>query len=129
MSGYLYEFRGRVVAGDKRGATIGFPTANIIPPAGQAPEPGVYSALADGRPAAVNVGTRPTFAGATPGRVVEVHILDFNDDLYGRCLHVQLIARLRGEQQFISADELVIALEHDIAAVRASVQTNRADQA
>src|ERR1700729_3550218 len=117
MSEYIHEFRGTVVAGDRRGRTIGVPTANIIPPPDRSPAPGVYSALADGRPAAVNVGDRPTFAGATPGRVVEVHILDFNEDLYGRSLHVQLIARLRGEEGFSNVAELVTQLERDIATV------------
>jgi riboflavin kinase/FMN adenylyltransferase len=120
MSGF--DLTGIVVAGDRRGRTIGFPTANIVPAASMScPEPGVYAALADGRAAAVNVGVRPSFPGATPGLLIEVHILDFDGDLYGRRLHIRFVERLRPERRFASPDELVAQLQRDVATVRESL--------
>lgn len=80
----------------------------------------MYVALADGRPAAVNVGFRPTFEGATPGVVIEVHILDFTGDLYGQRLTVQLLDQLRAERRFASKEALIAQLEADVDAVRAA---------
>jgi riboflavin kinase / FMN adenylyltransferase len=115
------ELSGTVVAGDRRGRTIGFPTANIVPSEGQeCPPPGVYAALADGRPAAVNIGVRPTFAGATPGLVVEIHLIDFTGDLYGHQLTLQFIKRLRGERRFDGAEALVAQIRRDVADARAA---------
>jgi riboflavin kinase/FMN adenylyltransferase len=115
----LAEITAEVSRGDRRGRTIGFPTANLLPaPGTSVPPAGVYAALANGRPAAVNIGTRPTFAGATPGLVLEVHILDFSGDLYGRTLHVEFVERLRDERSFDGVDALVEQLHRDVAAVR-----------
>jgi riboflavin kinase/FMN adenylyltransferase len=75
--------------------------------------------LADGRPAAVSIGSRPTFVGATPGTVVEVHIPDFDGDLYGHDLDIRLIERLREERRFDGVAELVAQLERDVERVRA----------
>jgi riboflavin kinase / FMN adenylyltransferase len=119
MGEYVAEITCHVTQGDQRGRAIGFPTANLLPGAADAvPPAGVYAALADGRPAAVNIGTRPTFAGATPGLVVEVHILDFSGDLYGHSLTVQFVERLREERRFDSVEALLAQLRLDIAAVR-----------
>ncbi len=116
---FLAEITGEVSRGDQRGRTIGFPTANLVPAPGDLFVPnGVYAALADGRPAAVNVGTRPTFAGATPGTVIEVHILDFAGDLYGQRIHVGFVKRLRAERPFDGVDALVEQLRRDVAEVR-----------
>jgi riboflavin kinase / FMN adenylyltransferase len=115
----LGELRGEVIVGDGRGRTIGFPTANLAPGPGDfCPPRGVYAALADGRPAAVDVGYRPTF-DATPGLVVEVHILDYEGDLYGRVMTIRFLARLRDERKFDSPAALVAQLAQDIAEVRA----------
>jgi riboflavin kinase/FMN adenylyltransferase len=112
-----------VIGGDRRGRTIGFPTANLVPgPDDFCPPPGVYAALADGKPAAVDVGYRPTF-DASPGLVVEVHVLDFDGDLYGRVMTVRFVARLRDERKFDSPDELVAQLARDVAHVRALLQS------
>src|SRR5690242_20455361 len=92
------ELTGTVVPGDQRGRTIGFPTANIaVSPGTAVPPRGVYAALADGRPAAVNVGLRPTFTGEDPTLMIEVHVLDFAGDLYGDQMTVTFLERLRDE--------------------------------
>jgi riboflavin kinase/FMN adenylyltransferase len=77
-----------------------------------------YAAFADGRPAAVSVGSRPTFDGATPG-VIEVHVLDFDGDLYGREMRLSFVTRLRGEQRYEDVTELVAQIERDVERVRA----------
>jgi riboflavin kinase/FMN adenylyltransferase len=116
------ELVGTVVPGDQRGRTIGFPTANIAPAAGDAVPPrGVYAALADGRPAAVNIGLRPTFVGTEPTIVIEVHLLDFAGDLYGREMRLKFVSRLRDERTFDTADLLVEQLKQDVLDVRAAV--------
>jgi riboflavin kinase/FMN adenylyltransferase len=118
----LEEIVGTVVPGDQRGRTIGFPTANIAPALEErVPARGVYAALADGRPAAVNIGMRPTFAGTTPTIVIEVHVLDFEDDLYGHEMRLKFLRRLRDERKFDGAPALVAQLERDVLDVRAAV--------
>lgn len=114
------EVVGRVVRGDQRGRTIGFPTANVAPaPGTPVPPLGVYAAFADGRPAAVSVGSRETFDDATPGVVIEVHVLDFDGDLYGREMRLSFVTRLRGEQRYDDVTELVAQIERDVEQVRA----------
>jgi riboflavin kinase/FMN adenylyltransferase len=109
---------GTVVEGDRRGRELGFPTANLIPDDELvAPGHGVYAAFANGRPAAVNVGVRPTFETGR-GLLVEAHLLDFDDDLYGETLRVAFIARLRGERRFPSAEELVDQMRVDVQVAR-----------
>jgi riboflavin kinase / FMN adenylyltransferase len=111
---------GTVVAGDRRGRTIGFPTANVEPAAGSAVPPrGVYAALADGRPGAVNVGLRPTFHGEAAPLLIEVHVLDFDGDLYGCEMHLTFLERVRGERRFEHVSALVAQLERDVDRVRA----------
>jgi riboflavin kinase / FMN adenylyltransferase len=122
----MLELTGIVVTGDRRGRTIGFPTANLIPRPEDPPIPlGVYAAWADDRPAAVNVGVRPTFQGATPGLVVEVHVLDFSGDLYGHKLRVRFVEKLRDERPFASVDELIEQLKADVQAVRVVLKLSR----
>src|SRR5437870_3260744 len=99
--GRSYALRGRVVVGDRRGRTLGFPTANLHLRAGLLlPPDGVYAVgvEVDGRAheGVLNIGVRPTFAGRR--RTIEVHLLDFSGDLYRRWLVVKLIERLRGEE-------------------------------
>ncbi len=113
---------GRVVAGDHRGAEIGFPTANLdIRPGLIVPARGVYAAVAvldDERiPAVVNVGVRPTFDGVR--EVVEAHLLDFSADLYGRDLTLEFIDRLRAETRFESVAALVAQIGADVELARA----------
>jgi riboflavin kinase/FMN adenylyltransferase len=119
---------GRVVAGDRRGAGIGFPTANLdIRPGLVIPGQGVYAVFADlaGEriPAVVNIGVRPTFDGVR--QVVEAHLLDYAGDLYGRDLTLEFIERLRGEQRFASVDELVGQIGRDVKTARARLGDTR----
>lgn len=117
--GRPFELRGQVVAGDQRGRELGFPTANIVPDdALVLPGHGVYACLAGGRPAAVNVGVRPTFETGR-GELVEVHVIDFEGDLYGQELRVEFLARLRGERRFPTPDALIEAMREDIERARA----------
>lgn len=109
---------GQVVAGDRRGRTLGFPTANLVPDeALVCPGHGVYAARADGACAAVNVGVRPTF-GTGRGVLVEAYLLDQDIDLYGHVLRVEFLARLRGERRFDSAEELVAQMHKDVELTR-----------
>lgn len=113
-----FMFEGQVVHGDKRGRTLGFPTANIVPDDRLAvPGHGVYAAWAHGRPAAVNVGVRPTFVTGR-GLLIEAYLLDFDDDLYDQTLRVAFAERLRGEKRFESVDELVEQMGRDAERAR-----------
>lgn len=116
-----FELAGTVVAGDGRGRTIGVPTANLEVPAGLVvPGNGVYAghAVAGDQTwsAVTNVGVRPTFDGTT--RSVEVHLLDADEDLYGRELAFRFLHRIRGERRFDSVDELVTRITQDIEETR-----------
>ena len=118
MLGRPYALRGTVVQGDGRGRTLGIPTANIVPtnPHKLMPANGVYvvSMLIDGSEhvGMANIGVRPTFTNDT-APTLEVHILQFDNDLYNTTLDVQFHARLRGEQKFESREEFLAQLEHD----------------
>src|SRR5437764_1365823 len=102
--GAPFRMEGEVVEGDRRGRTLGFPTANIVPDeALVCPGHGVYVARADGACAAVNVGVRRTF-GTGRGVLVEAYLLDRDVDLYGHVLRVDFLNRLRGERRFESID-------------------------
>ena len=117
--GAPFQLRGTVVRGDQRGRTLGFPTANIVPDARLVcPGFGIYAALADGAPAAVSIGVRPTF-GEGLGVLVEAFVIDADIDLYGRELRLDFLARLRGERRFDSADELVEQMQLDVEQARA----------
>jgi riboflavin kinase / FMN adenylyltransferase len=116
--GAAFEFRGEVVSGDRRGRELGFPTANLVPdPALVCPGHGVYACLADGRPAAVSIGVRPTFETGR-GELIETYVLDFSGDLYGRILRLQFLERLRGERRFDSVEALVEQIHDDVALTR-----------
>lgn len=120
--GALFQMRGEVVSGDKRGRELGFPTANLVPDdALVCPGHGVYACLAyvDGhrRAAAVNIGVRPTFVTGR-GELVEAYLLDFDGDLYGSELRLDFLERLRGERRFASAEDLVEQMHRDVARTR-----------
>jgi riboflavin kinase / FMN adenylyltransferase len=116
--GAPFMLEGTVVEGDTRGRELGFPTANIVPDDTLVvPGHGVYAAFANGRPAAVNVGVRPTFASGR-GLLVEAYILDFDEDLYGRTLRIAFAERLRGERRFETADALVEQMKRDVERTR-----------
>jgi riboflavin kinase / FMN adenylyltransferase len=116
--GAPFLFEGQVVEGDRRGQTLGFPTANLVPDdALVVPGHGVYAGFADGRPAAINVGVRPTFETGR-GLLVEAYLIDFEGDLYGRQLRVAFIERLRGERRFENVEELVAQMRRDVDEAR-----------
>ena len=81
------------------------------------PGHGVYAAFANGHPAAVNVGVRPTFETGR-GLLIEAYLIDFDEDLYGQNLRVAFVKRLRGEKRFPSAEELIAAMKRDVAEAR-----------
>ncbi len=118
--GRPYEIEGRVLHGDHRGRSLGFPTANVDLEGVSALGHGVYAAegLIEGeaacRRAAVNLGLRPTFAGAE--RRLEAHFPGFSGDLYGRTVRLVFLLRLRDERRFDSADDLVAQLGADVRA-------------
>jgi riboflavin kinase/FMN adenylyltransferase len=125
LLGRPFEVTGEVVRGAGRGRTLGIPTANLHPEGELLPRTGIYAArarlLAPGgvaRPAAVSVGTNPTFATGTPEVTVEAHLLDFDGDLYGGRLELALEGRQRDERRFASVDELVRQIHQDIARTR-----------
>jgi riboflavin kinase/FMN adenylyltransferase len=113
-----FPFEGEVVSGDRRGRELGMPTANLVPDDRYVcPGHGVYAALANGRPAAVNVGVRPTFETGR-GLLVEAHLIDFDGDLYGTRLRIAFLERMRGERRFDSVDALVEQMNLDVAQAR-----------
>jgi riboflavin kinase/FMN adenylyltransferase len=121
LLGRPYALRGRVVVGDRRGRTLGFPTANLhVRPGLLLPADGVYAITAevDGAPVpgVLNIGVRPTFGGRR--RTIEAHLLDFDADLYRRWLVVEVIDRLRGEATFAGPDALRVAIAADVAHAR-----------
>ena len=116
--GAPFLLEGTVVEGDKRGRTLGFPTANLVPDEEYAyPGHGVYAAFANGRPAAVNVGVRPTFETGR-GLLIESYLIDHDEDLYGQTLRIAFIGRLRGEKRFEDVDELVAQMGRDVEEAR-----------
>jgi riboflavin kinase/FMN adenylyltransferase len=126
LLGARFELRGPVAHGDKRGRTLGFPTANLIPdPALVCPAYGVYACRAaievDGAwrswPAATSVGVRPTFVTGR-GVLAEAFLLGFEGDLYGQPLRLSFLARLRGEERFESVDALVEQMDRDVEDTR-----------
>jgi riboflavin kinase / FMN adenylyltransferase len=116
--GEPFLFEGEVVTGDRRGRTLGMPTANLVPDdAFVCPGHGVYAATASGHPAAVNVGVRPTFDTGR-GLLVEAHLIGFDGDLYGQQLRIAFLERMRGEKRFDSVDELVEQMQRDVVDAR-----------
>ncbi len=112
--GAPFMVEGTVVSGDQRGRELGFPTANIVPDDRLAiPGHGVYAAFADGVPAAVNVGVRPTFETGR-GVLIETYLIDRDEDLYGRTLRVAFVERLRGERRFPGVEELIAQMRADV---------------
>lgn len=124
MLGRPYRVAGEVVHGAHLGRTIGFPTANVEPPADLVPlADGIYTSHAwrpnapEPWPAMTYIGTRPTIN--TGARMVETHLLDFDGDLYGEILTVDLLDRLRGDRSFPTVEAMIDQLRNDEARARA----------
>jgi riboflavin kinase / FMN adenylyltransferase len=113
------EVEGMVVLGDQRGGTLGYPTANLAVPADVlVPAFGIYAGAALGHRAAISIGVNPHYGGHE--RRIEPHLLDFDGDLYGRRLIVELWQRLRDERAFGSEEELVAQIAEDVRNARAA---------
>lgn len=133
MLGRVHDVTRRVIRGDQRGRTIGVPTANLELAGTLLPQSGVYAVVARvlgerdaPRLAGVaNLGTRPTVAA---GRSFEVHLLDFDGDLYGRELRVGFVARLREERKFPDLGALKQQIQRDIEAARSAVHETEAER-
>ena len=121
MLGRPFELDGTVVAGDQRGGTLGYPTANIaIDPRLACPRYGIYAGSALGHRAAISIGTNQHYGGTE--RRIEPFLLDFEGDLYGKRLVVELWERLRDEAVFDTEDALIAQIASDVEATRAAVR-------
>ena len=119
--GHPFKVEGVVVEGDRRGKGLGFPTANLdVSPGQMLPPKGIYAGAALGHRAAISIGVNPHYGGTSLR--VEAHLLDFDADLYGRRLVVELWQRLRDERAFASEAELIDAIAADVEATRSAVR-------
>jgi riboflavin kinase / FMN adenylyltransferase len=121
LLGRAYAMRGRVVHGAKLGRQLGFPTANIYLHRAKTPVHGIYAVKVHGlseKPlyGAANVGERPTVDGTTT--LLEVYILDFNEEIYGKTVEVEFAHKIRDEERYDSLDALKIQIEKDVMAVK-----------
>jgi riboflavin kinase/FMN adenylyltransferase len=117
MLGRPFELDGVVVAGDQRGGTLGYPTANLrLEPDLACPQYGIYAGFALGHRAAISIGTNPHYGGSE--RRIEPYLLDFEGDLYGKRLVVELWERLRDEAVFDSEEALVAQIAADVEATK-----------
>jgi riboflavin kinase/FMN adenylyltransferase len=122
LFGRPFSLSGQIVSGDRRGRTLGFPTANLdVNPEQALPSDGVYVTIAHvGQeliPSITNIGVRPTFGGSK--RVIETYLLDYQGELLGRRLRLDLRDKLRDEKRFNTAEELKAQIESDIKQARA----------
>ncbi len=120
--GLPFHLRGTVAHGDKRGRTLGYPTANLVPDNALCyPGNGIYACRAalgdDWWPAAVNVGVRPTFVTGR-GVLVEAFMIGYEGDCYGQELRLAFLERIRGEKRFEDVDELIVQMGHDTERAR-----------
>lgn len=116
---HYYQIKGRVIHGDKRGRTIGFPTANVsLKESYVLPKQGVYAVLIKWKeqiyPGVLNLGLKPTFHSNLPSPTLEVHLFDFDQDLYDEEITIQFVSFIREEQRFDSIDQLKYQIEQDI---------------
>lgn len=112
--GRPYTISGKVVEGDKRGRQMGFPTANIHMKHLRPALTGVYAVKLGNRNGVANLGVRPTIAG-TPKLLLEVHLLNFNEDIYGQHVQVTFLEKIRGEMKFENIDVLIEQIKKDVA--------------
>jgi len=125
MLGRPFSTLGTVEKGDRLGRTLGFPTANLNPHNEVIPPDGIYAVRVFMGPeqfgGVVNIGVRPTFAGRERKRQLEVHIFDFDREIYGQDLDVCFLKKLRDEQKFDSADALKAQIAADLQTARAII--------
>jgi riboflavin kinase/FMN adenylyltransferase len=128
--GRNYSVSGQVISGQRLGRTLGVPTANIALEPSNRLAHGIYAVVArvDGRafPAVASFGTRPTVDDGAP--LLEVHLLDFDGDLYGREMDVEFIERIRDELKFDSFDALVAEMNRDKARARAILEGSQSNR-
>ncbi len=117
LLGRPYSISGKVVHGAQRGRQLGFPTANVHMRHERPALTGVYAVKLDGLHAVANLGVRPTIAGV-PKLSLEVHVLDFNADLYGRHVHVEFLHKIREEMKFDGLDALKAQIAKDVEIAR-----------
>ena len=121
LLGRPHEVEGIVVSGDQRGGTLGFPTANIaVEPGLLVPAHGIYTGSALGYRAAASIGVNPHYGGSE--RRIEAFLLDFEGDIYGQRLRLELWERLRDERAFASEEELVRQIAADVEAAKQSIR-------
>lgn len=121
LLGRPFELDGVVIGGDRRGGTLGFPTANLqVGPTLLVPAYGIYAGAVDDRRAAVSIGVNPHFGGTE--RRIEAYLLDWQGDLYGDRLVVELWRRLREERAFESDEELIAQIAKDVEETRAATR-------
>jgi riboflavin kinase/FMN adenylyltransferase len=121
LLGRPFEVEGVVVEGDRRGRLLGFPTANLqLAPELVLPPNGIYAGAARGHRAAVSIGVNPHYGGAE--RRFEAYLLDFDGDLYGERVRVELWSFLRDELAFASEDDLVSQIGRDVEAARSAAR-------
>jgi riboflavin kinase/FMN adenylyltransferase len=127
LLGRPYNISGRVVSGDKRGQELGFPTANVQANKELLPLTGVYAVrcLLGGRSldGVLNIGFNPTFAGGK--LTIEVHLLDFDKDIYGETVDIQFIERMRDEIRFAGPEELIAQINKDVSRARELLSSRR----
>ncbi len=122
LLGSRYRMSGKVIEGDHLGRELGFPTANVNLRRRQSAVMGIFAVRVLGLgqeslAAVASIGTRPTFGGTKP--ILEVHIFDFDEDIYGKYIHVDFVARLRSELKFDEVKDLVEQMHRDAASARA----------
>ncbi len=113
LLGRPYSISGKVVHGAKRGRQLGYPTANVHMRHERPAMTGVYAVKLDGLHGVANLGVRPTIAGV-PKLLLEVHLFDFNGDLYNRHVHVQFLQKIRDEIKFENLDALKAQIGKDV---------------
>lgn len=124
LLGRPYRMSGKIVKGDRVGRTLGYPTANVDLRRRQSAVMGIFAARVHGleggpHDAVASVGSRPTFAGTKP--ILEVHIFDFDEDVYGKYIHVDFIAWLREQEKFDMVEDLVAQMDVDADNARSAL--------
>jgi riboflavin kinase/FMN adenylyltransferase len=129
LLGRPYRMSGKVVRGESLGRSLGYPTANVDLRRRQSAVMGIFAVRVhglDGGPhdAVASVGDRPTFGGKKP--ILEVHVFDFDKDIYGRYIHVDFIARLRGQEKYDRVEDLVAQMHRDADNARSILEATAA---